>query len=94
MALHDNKAVDREGALLLQLRYWIYHHLLLDEANDEFYLLFLYCIIFICLYQLVDGLLLLFNYVMVCLHELDGFLVLILVVLPYVAVGSLVIVHE
>ena len=94
MALHDNKAVDREGALLLQLRYWIYHHLLLDETNDKFYLLFLYCIIFICLYQLVDGLLLLFNYVMVCLHELDGFLVLILIVLPYVAVGSLVIVHE
>ena len=68
VALHDNKAVDWKCAFFLQLRYWVNIHLLFDKTNDEFDLLFLYCVVLIGLNQFLQRLLLLVNHVVISLH--------------------------
>ena len=93
MSLHDDKAVDGKSAFFLQLRYWIYVHLLFDKTNDKLNLFLLYCIIFVGGNELIKWLLLLVDYVVVRLHYFYCLLTLGLVVVPYVPVRCLIIVH-
>ena len=94
MSLHNDKSVYGKCAFFLKFRYRVSIHLLFDKTNYEFYLLFLYGIILIKIYQLIQWLLLLIDYVVIILHYFYCFLVLILIVLPYISHGCRVVVHQ
>jgi len=99
MSLHNNKPMNRMNSHFLRIlfiiivigiarkfRYVVLIHLLLNQFHYQLYFLFLIVIIFIHVYQFFNWcvLRLLFYYGLVALNNLNGFLILIWIILAYI----------